>query len=72
MISQIRGRPFPQEQFKELLTSLPTEKVNSVVFADLIFGFKVSTTYVLGKSSLLQAAVTFNNKEIVSLLLECG
>jgi len=72
MISQTRGQPFPQEQFKELLTSLPVEKVNSVVFADLIFGFKVSTTYVLGKSSLLQAAVTFNNKEPVSLLLEYG
>ena len=71
MISQTRGRPFPQEQFKELLTSLPG-KVNSVVFADLVFGFKVSRTYVLGKSSLLQAAVTFNNKEPVSLLLEYG
>ena len=72
MISQTRGQPFPQEQFKELLTSLPAEKVNSVVFADPIFGFKVSTTSVLGKSSLLQAAVTFNNKEPVSLLLEHG
>jgi len=58
MISETEKRSFPLEEFKELLASLPVDKV--------------STAFVFGKSSLLQAAVTSNNKDPVRLLLEHG
>jgi len=59
MMSEMsENHPFPLEQFKELLASLPVDKV--------------STARVFGKGSLLQAAVSCGNPGPVRLLLEHG